>query len=228
MQATATRTQPTEPSRTNGSSSRFVADDPTDAELVSEARAGSSTAWKHLADRYSRLVWHVIRSFRLSNAAAEDVSQIVWLKAIENLDRVHDPERIGAWLTTTARRAAIAELHRAKKQVPVAPETRVFDCEAEETPDRLVADEVRTAMTEAFESLSESDQQLLRLSVMEEQLSYEQVANIVHRPIGSIGPSRARALTKLHKSYSPLIGDSLDQTRRTVGPSSSRPTCRAG
>ena len=65
---------------------------------------GDEAAWAAIVDRFSGLVWSTARSHRLSNADAADVVQLTWLRLVEHLDRINDPERLGAWLATTARR----------------------------------------------------------------------------------------------------------------------------
>src|SRR5260370_11408120 len=67
------------------------------ASLVILAAAGDQAAWSRLVDHYARLVWAVTGSFRLANSDASDVSQKVWLRLLEHIDRV-DPVRVGAWL----------------------------------------------------------------------------------------------------------------------------------
>lgn len=178
----------------------------TDTELVEAARQGSSRAWVFLVERHKGLVWHVIRTFRLSNAAAEDVSQTVWLKAVEHLDQLRDPERIGSWLATTARNAAIAEWRKGGKQVPVGAEVDQFDSPVE-LPDRVVEGEEHRALVRAFHTLDENDQQLLRLSVTQPDLSYEDISWMISRPVGSIGPSRARALAKMRRNFDAVMAE---------------------
>src|SRR5262245_21077918 len=72
-------------------------------ELVRSAADGDQEAWDALVDRFAGLVWSIARSHRLSPADAADVSQTTWLRLVEHLGRIRDPERVGAWLAATAR-----------------------------------------------------------------------------------------------------------------------------
>ena len=83
-----------------------VDDDPS--ALIAAASAGSRAAWDTLVDRYGRLIFTVCRNFDLGAADAADVSQTVWLRLAEHLDRLEQPDRVGAWLVTTARRECLA------------------------------------------------------------------------------------------------------------------------
>ena len=171
----------------------------THGELLIRARDGDQQAWNDLVDRMSPLVWSVTRSFRLDQATATDVAQSVWLKLIENAHRIADPERLPGWLATTCRREALRVVDQAKRAVPSAFEYDVVDpvlC----IESVVVDGEEQKAVKEAFNSLSEDDQQLLRLMVVEPPLSYEEIAEVTGRPVGSLGPTRARALERLRKA----------------------------
>src|SRR4051812_19903053 len=82
--------------------------DPDDTgALVTAAAAGDRTAWAALVERFGRLVWSVARSHQLEKADAEEVYQMTWLRLTEHIDRLKQPERIAAWLATTARNESL-------------------------------------------------------------------------------------------------------------------------
>ena len=56
--------------------------------LVAAAAGGDEAAWTALTDRFSRLVWGVVRSYRLSPDDAADATQNTWLRLLENLERI--------------------------------------------------------------------------------------------------------------------------------------------
>jgi DNA-directed RNA polymerase specialized sigma24 family protein len=70
------------------------------AALTRAASLGDQEAWGRLVDRFSGLVWAVVRSFRLDADAAADVSQTTWLRLVEHLDDIREPGRLGSWLAT--------------------------------------------------------------------------------------------------------------------------------
>src|SRR3954469_22921097 len=75
-------------------------------ELVLSAADGDQQAWDALVDRFAGLVWSIARAHRLSATDAADVSQTTWLRLVEHLRRIRDPERVGAWLAAAARPAS--------------------------------------------------------------------------------------------------------------------------
>jgi Sigma-70 region 2 len=75
--------------------------------LLDAAAGGDQKAWNALVDRYAPAVWRTLRLFGLSSDDMSDVSQIVWLRLAENLDRFEDPDHLATWLETTAKREAL-------------------------------------------------------------------------------------------------------------------------
>jgi RNA polymerase sigma factor (sigma-70 family) len=165
--------------------------------LVRAAASGNQSAWEGLVNEFSPVVLGVARSHRLSDADVADVAQTTWLRLIENLQRIQDPERVGGWLATTATRESARVLEKAKKQV-VTDEVPEREAD-EDVAQRLVNAERHTALREAFRRLRRSDQALLGLLVADPAPSYEQIGRILHMPVGSIGPTRARSLTRLRR-----------------------------
>lgn len=179
----------------------------THGELLSLAASGDRAAWTALVERFSQMVWSIARSFRLDDATAKDVSQTVWLRLVENLHRIDDPERLPGWLATTCRREAIRVKGMRDRVVPTDFQYDIPD----ETPSlesMFVEDEEAREVVAAFGTLSEDCQQLLRLLTTEPPLSYEEIAELVGRPIGSLGPTRSRCLERLKASLSARISGS--------------------
>jgi len=82
----------------------------TSAELVRDALAGDGDAWEKLVRRYDSSLRRAARSFRVDPATADDAVQTTWLRLVEHLDSLRDPERVGSWLLTTLRRQIISVL----------------------------------------------------------------------------------------------------------------------
>jgi RNA polymerase sigma factor (sigma-70 family) len=193
-----------ETARPKGRRSRREAD-PNDrsavAALVKAASAGDHGAWNELVDRFASTVWAIARAHRLNAADAADVSQTTWLRLLEHLDRIEQPERVGAWLATTARRESLHVLRVAGRQIPNGDDFDVLpDAAASVAPDRgLIRSERAELVTELVAKLPVRSQLLLRLLSADSPLSYRDISEALSMPIGSIGPTRARALEQLRK-----------------------------
>lgn len=174
-----------------------MADSADLALLVRAAARGEQRAWNELVARFQGLVWATARAHRLSRADAADVAQTVWLRLVENLDRIREPDRLGAWLATTARRESLRYLRLHGRELP-SDEADAFEAAGGEPLEAaLLEDERDGALWRAFARLSERCQALLRLLVSEDEPSYEAVGAALDMPVGAIGPTRMRCLEKL-------------------------------
>jgi RNA polymerase sigma factor (sigma-70 family) len=171
------------------------------AALVTAAAAGNQDAWNGLVDKFASTVWAIARGYRLNAADAADVSQTTWLRLVENLNRIEQPERVGAWLATTTRREALRVLRMAGRQIPNGDDFEVLpDIATSVAPDRgLLAAERDRLVTELVDQLPVRSQLLLRLLSADSPLSYRDISEALAMPIGSIGPTRARALEQLRR-----------------------------
>jgi RNA polymerase sigma factor (sigma-70 family) len=167
---------------------------------VAAAAAGEPLAWKQLIDRYAVLIRSVCRSHRLCDADAEDVAQLTWLRAVEHIGRLRDPDRFGAWLGTTARHECLAVLRGRKRVLPTDDEIQqpLFAAHADPGETELAA-ERREAVRRALVALPPRQQTLLRLLHSEAEPSYEAIGAALGMPVGSIGPTRGRALERLRR-----------------------------
>ena len=177
-------------------------DDPVPG-WVQAAAAGDVRAWERLVDRYSDLLWSICRSYRLGNDDGADVVQVTWLRLLENLGRIRDPDRLAGWLATTCRRECQALLRRSRPVVPMTGEAiePLLGSVAHADEPVLTAAQ-HAALWAAFRRLSEWCQQVLRALVVDPEEgppSYRLVAARLNTPPGSLGPTRGRCLEQLRK-----------------------------
>lgn len=170
-------------------------------ELVKGAAGGDVTSWEALVDQFASLIWAVARSFQLDAADAADVSQVTWLRLVEHLERINEPDRVGAWLVTTARRECLRLLRIRGRTVLSADDSALdpVDEDAPEPGERVTTAERDLVLWRAVEAISERCQQLLRVLMADPPPSYEAVGAALDMPIGSIGPTRARCLDRLRR-----------------------------
>jgi len=170
------------------------------ADLVRAAAGGDEAAWNALVDRFSSLVWATARAHRLSRDDAADVAQTTWLRLVEHLDRIREPERLGAWLATTARHESLRVIRRGGREQPT-DQSDLFEAPADDAVERLLVDPDRdAALWRGFAALSERCKSLLRLLVSDEEPSYDEIGAALGMPVGAIGPTRGRCLEKLRRS----------------------------
>lgn len=169
------------------------------AGQVRAAAEGDAAAWHDLVARYNNLVWSVARSFGLGTADAADVVQTTWLRLVERLHTIRDPERVGSWLATTARRECLQVLRRSSRQLPTEDEQQLEPRDPDDDPvdEAVLLSERDRALWQAVDTLPERCRRLLRVLMADPPPSYEEVAAALDMPVGSIGPTRARCLERL-------------------------------
>jgi RNA polymerase sigma factor (sigma-70 family) len=173
-----------------------------------------------LVRRYAHLVIVVIRQFRLSVADAEDVSQTVWLRLVEHLTKIREPTALAAWLVSTTKHECLRLLRAAGRTVPVDPLNgwQLERSDAIDPDGQLIAAERRQALRDGLEELAPEHRELLRLLATDPRPSYVEISRIMGIPIGSIGPTRGRALEKLRETNAiRTYLDASDRSARTGG-----------
>lgn len=169
------------------------------AHLVRAAAGGDQAAWNALVDRFSGLLWATARAHRLSPTDSAEVAQTTWLKLVEHLDRIRDPERLGGWLATTARRESLRLIHHGSREFA---SDDVADLDTRTDPPvgaAILSAERDDALWKAFAALGERCQSLLRLLIADPSPSYEEVSAALEMPVGAIGPTRQRCLERLRR-----------------------------
>jgi RNA polymerase sigma factor (sigma-70 family) len=115
------------------------------------------------------------------------------------------PESVRFWLYRTALNALNDQFRSSSRQSNLADratsEARVRG-ETSYQPDELAAiegEERRSMLRDAFGRLSDRCRELLTLMATDPPLSYHEMAEILGRPIGSLGPTRQRCLKELRR-----------------------------
>ncbi len=183
-------------------------DDWTTSDLVLGARKGDADAWDALVARFAGRVRAVIRSYRVSGADADDVFQVTWLRLVANLEQIRDPERVGAWLATTAGHECLRIIRRSGRHATPDEgweETLVSD--AADVDSEVLVAEREQALWKAMGEVSAQCQRLLGILASDPAPSYEEVSATLDMAVGSIGPTRRRCLDQLRVQLARITGD---------------------
>jgi RNA polymerase sigma factor (sigma-70 family) len=170
--------------------------DRSDGDLVRAVRAGDRGAWDELVTRHSSRLWAIARANGLDTASAADVVQTGWLNLIESVDRIRNPEVVGGWLATVVRHESI---RMSKVQRRGVNDARLLPPDLPPLDEGLLRSERIAAVRSAFDRLSPPCRELLRLMFSDAKLSYEEIATLLDRPVGSLGPTRGRCLADLRE-----------------------------
>ncbi len=177
-------------------------------QLVQYCLRGDATAWQQLVERYVRLVHSIPARYRLTNAEVEDIGQEVFLALAQNLHQIEDPERLPAWLITTARRLSWRVWQKRQQEQPAA-DGDLVDVEWAQTAQAVLHKaptlqelldgwQRQETLAQGIQRLPERCQALLTLIFLDPaEPSYDEISERLEIPKGSIGPTRNRCLQQL-------------------------------
>jgi RNA polymerase sigma factor (sigma-70 family) len=178
----------------------------SEQHAIDAVLAGDQAAWDVLVNRFSGPLWSAVRAYDLSAADAADAVQGAWLRLVESLHTIRDPDRIGPWLFTTAKREAslLSRRNRGERLIadPAGTEHSHSDpaLAGHVHPDPavavLTADEGRRLWL-AVEEMHEPCRSLFRLMATAPDAGVHQLAGRLGMPSGSYGPTRGRCLNRL-------------------------------
>lgn len=189
---------------------------PTDTELLIACRRGDEASWETLVDRYQRLIYAIPRRAGLNEDQAGEVFQNVFLTLFEKMNEINEPDRLHAWLVTTARRKTWRLLTRERALQGGQSDDAgsgedalaILPDDAPLPDETLIRLEEQHRIRAAVSSLDERCQKLVTmLYYRAEPAPYSEIAAAFGTSEGSIGPTRARCLKKLLRLLEKGVAD---------------------
>jgi RNA polymerase sigma factor (sigma-70 family) len=191
----------------------------SDAELVAACLRGEHSAWDTLVDRYAALIWSIPLKYGFHEPDAADVFQSVCVTLLEKLGTLREPRGLAAWIITTTTRHCLAVIRRQvrERDRSAAGQVRLEADRADTDPlpeDEVLALERQYMVRSALSQLPPKCRGLVDalFSDAVQQESYKQLADRLGVPINSLGPTRARCLTRLRRL---LIAAGFDMSERS-------------
>lgn len=169
-------------------------------DVVELARRGEHDAWRTLINRYRPIIRAVCRGYRLQGSDIEDVIQTVYLRLFEHLGRIRTPQALPAWIVTTTRRECLRLLRRQSRFIPMDSVDVLDGHETHGIDADLLRAELAAVLRDGLAELTRTQRDLLLLLAQDQPRSYQEIGRLLTMPIGSIGPTRARGLTRLRRS----------------------------
>lgn len=175
-------------------------------DLVARAKAGDKSGWEGLVVGLSRAVYRGLASYHFPTDVRDELFQETFVKLIENLSKIDDPRALPKWLMVCADNVAKTFLRRNGRSEPVAIVPERSQPSGVDT--NVLIDETRRAVYRGLLRLSPVCQDLLRLVAVDPPLTYAEIAAVLGRTHGDIGPTRQRCLEKLRRTpeVAALIG----------------------
>lgn len=187
--------------------------DETDQQLVQRVQAGEKAAFNLLVLKYQHRVLKLVSRFISDAAEAEDVAQEAFLKAYRALGSFRGDSAFYTWLYRIAINTAKNALVSARRR-PVDFDLDLQDpdqydrharLKESDTPERvLLTEEIRQVVERAMEQLPEDLRTAIVLRELE-GLSYEEIAEAMDCPVGTVRSRIFRAREAIDKKLKPLL-----------------------
>lgn len=187
----------------------------TDQILVERVQAGDKSAFDLLVKRYQHKVIGLIGRYVQDQAEALDVAQEAFIKAYRALDSFRGESAFYTWLyriaTNTAKNYLVTRSRRPPGTDIDIDDVLQAESESElreiETPENnLYRDELFSVMASTLEALPEELRVALTLRELE-GMSYEEIAEVMDCPIGTVRSRIFRARDAIDKELKPLLSD---------------------
>ena len=177
---------------------------PTDAQLVTRALHGSQDAYRELVERHGRAVLSLVARMVREGGVAEELAQDAFVKAFSALRSFDPAYKFSNWILRIAHNTAIDYLRRARPDMVSfdagAPGHGVADAlidDRERSPlDRAVHQGLREDLEAALGQLRPEYRRLVIMRYLED-LSYEEIADILSLPLGTVKSHLHRARAAL-------------------------------
>jgi RNA polymerase sigma-70 factor (ECF subfamily) len=187
-------------------------EDAEDVRLMQLAARGDTSAFEKVIERHQALVAGTAARMLGSNSDVEDIAQQVFIRVWKSARRYVPRAKFTTWLLKITRNLVFNELRRAKRRAqvslqrePGAEEIPLKD-ETNPAPDAsLLEDELQRAIEEAIMQLPESQRMALVLRRYE-QLSYEEIAEVLDLSVPAVKSVLFRARTELRARLSKYLG----------------------
>ena len=184
-----------------------------DSELVKRVQQGDKSAFDVLVQKYQQKVVNLISRFVSDQSECYDVAQETFIKAYRYLDKFRGDSQFYTWLSRIAANTAKNHLaSRARK----SPKYSVDVEDAEHfsgdsqlkdntTPESLMlTEEIKQTVYAAIDNLPEDLKSAITLRELE-GLSYEEIADVMDCPIGTVRSRIFRARDAIDKELRPLL-----------------------
>jgi RNA polymerase sigma factor (sigma-70 family) len=182
---------------------RSLAAAPTDdaPTLVRRAQAGDADALTELMRAYRPLVAGTARRLLGNSADVEDAVQEVWIALLHDIDRIETPECIIAWLRRVTVRTAIRTRKRSDRASYQRDPQPLMAGESTEDAGitNVMREQKRVSVHAALGRLRPAERDVLELLMATDEPDYRSISIAASRPVGSIGPTRQRALARLRR-----------------------------
>ena len=182
----------------------------TDEQLIGRFQAGDERAYVELVNRYKDRLFNFVFPFFGDVEQSEDVVQDTMLRLYEKKHYYKEIAKFSTWIYTIARNLANTELRKRKRRnttylSQMSKEERQYDIPAiqDDVDQDLQNEFMRNRINQAIDALPDHFKTVIILRDIQE-LSYDDISNIVEVPLGTIKSRINRARLQLQAELQDL------------------------
>jgi RNA polymerase sigma-70 factor (ECF subfamily) len=197
-----------------------VSDREIDRQLVARAQSGDKRAFELLVEKYQRKLARLLSRFIRDPAEVEDVTQEAFIKAYRALPAFRGDSAFYTWLYRIGINTAKNYLMAMGRRAPTSTEVEAEEAEGFEegeqlrdinTPESvLLSNEIAATVNSTIEQLPEELRTAIQLREIE-GMSYEDIAQVMNCPIGTVRSRIFRAREAIAEQLRPLLGTRKDK-----------------
>ena len=191
-----------------------------DRQLVARAQRGDKQAFELLVEKYQRKLARLLSRFIRDPAEVEDVTQEAFIKAYRALPAFRGDSAFYTWLYRIGINTAKNYLMAMGRRAPTSTEVEAEDAEGFDegeqlrdinTPESLLlSNEIAETVTSTIDKLPEELRKAIQMREIE-GMSYEDIAQAMNCPIGTVRSRIFRAREAIAEQLRPLLGTSKDK-----------------
>ena len=191
-----------------------------DRQLVARAQRGDKQAFEMLVEKYQRKLARLLSRFIRDPAEVEDVTQEAFIKAYRALPAFRGDSAFYTWLYRIGINTAKNYLMAMGRRAPTSTEVEAEEAEGFEegeqlrdinTPESLLlSSEIAETVNATIEKLPEELRKAIQMRELE-GMSYEDIAQAMDCPIGTVRSRIFRAREAIAEQLRPLLGTSKDK-----------------
>jgi RNA polymerase sigma-70 factor (ECF subfamily) len=191
-----------------------------DRQLVARAQRGDKQAFELLVEKYQRKLARLLSRFIRDPAEVEDVTQEAFIKAYRALPAFRGDSAFYTWLYRIGINTAKNYLMAMGRRAPTSTEVEADEAEGFEegeqlrdinTPESLLlSNEIAQTVNATIEGLPEELRRAIQMREIE-GLSYEDIAQAMNCPIGTVRSRIFRAREAIAEQLRPLLGTRKDK-----------------
>ena len=187
--------------------------DQIDKELVSRVQQGDKAAYDHLVRKYQHKIIQLVNRYVKDPSEAQDVTQEAFIKAYRALGNFRGDSAFYTWLyriaINTAKNYLVSRSRRYSEYEVDVQDAEQYEntpqLKGQDTPEQLLLnDEIVEAIKTAIEKLPED----MRIAIMLrefEGMSYEEIAQTMSCPVGTVRSRIFRAREAIDNKLQPLL-----------------------